>query len=287
MRADNDGFAREMSLHVVTHLLDKGILAGGGEVAFLDVAGEDGWLVGQEKETAQDDFFIGRKGQRQRVGRLARVQVGANFFQQVFLQLRMFVRAFHVLGDFFPPLFDRFDVGQHQFGGDDFDVAHGIHAARNVHDVGVLEAADDMQDGVHLADMAQKLVAQAFAVRRAFHEARNVHEFNRRGNEGLGFRDFCERFEPRFRHGDDAEVRLDGAERVVLRRSLVRTGDGIEQRGFPDVGQTDDSGLEHNKLFTAAARTHGGLPRCHKGTRVFVFSHFMLGQQPSDMHAII
>src|SRR5208283_2078674 len=57
---------------------------------------------------------------------------------------------------------------------------------------------------------------------------------------------FRERFEARFRHGDDAEVRFDGAKGIVLRRRLVRTGDGVEQRGFTHVGQTDDSSFEHN-----------------------------------------
>ena len=153
----------------------------------------------------------------------------------------MFVAALHVLGDFFPPLFDRFKVGQHQFGVDDFDVAHRVHAARDMDDVRVLEAAHDVHDGVHLADVAQKLVAQALAVRRAFHQAGDVHEFNRRRDERVDFGDLGERFEPRVRDGDDAEVRLDGAERVILRRRLVRTGDGVKERGFPDVGQADDS----------------------------------------------
>jgi hypothetical protein len=57
----------------------------------------------------------------------------------------------------------------------------------------------------------------------------------------IDFGDFGERFEPRIRDGDDAEVRLDGSEWIILRRGLVRTGDGVKERGLPDVGQTDDS----------------------------------------------
>jgi len=216
-----------MSLHVVTHLLNKGILAGGGEVAFLDVAGEDGWLVGQEEEAAQDDFFIGRKGSASVLAGLPVSKWAPTFSSRCSSNWRMFVRAFHVLGDFFPPLFDRFDVGQHQFGGDDFDVAHGVHAARDVHNVGVLEAADDVQDGVHLADVAQKFVAQAFAMRRAFHEAGDVHEFNRRGNEGLGFCDLASGSSRG--SGTETTPRFGSMVQkgVILRRRLVRTGDGI------------------------------------------------------------
>ncbi len=53
----------------------------------------------------------------------------------------------------------------HEFGVDDFDVAHGVNRAGDVVDVRVLEAADDLHDGVHLADVAEEFVAQTFAVR--------------------------------------------------------------------------------------------------------------------------
>jgi len=42
------------------------------------------------------------------------VQMGTNLFQQVFLQQRVFVPRFTSLA-IFPPFFDRFDVGQHEF----------------------------------------------------------------------------------------------------------------------------------------------------------------------------
>ena len=56
-----------------------------------------------------------------------------------------------------------FDVGQHQLGVDDVDVPGGIDAAVYMDDVLVLKAAHDVDDGVHLADVAEELVAQALA----------------------------------------------------------------------------------------------------------------------------
>ena len=47
--------------------------------------------------------------------------------------------------------------------------------------------------------------------------------------------------EPRVGHGDDADVRVDRAEGIVGRLRLAGAGDGVEQRGLADVGQTDDS----------------------------------------------
>ena len=48
----------------------------------------------------------------------------------------------------------RFEIGEDQFGGDGFDVAHGIDGAGDVMNVRVLEAAHDLHDGVHFADVA-------------------------------------------------------------------------------------------------------------------------------------
>ena len=110
----------------------------------------------------------------------------------------------------------------------------GIDAARHVHDVGVFEAAHHVRDRVGLADVRQELVAQALALRRAGHQARDVDEFHRGGHDLLGLDDLRQRVEPRIRHRHDAHVRIDGAERIVLRRDL-RARQRVEQRGLADV----------------------------------------------------
>ena len=49
-----------------------------------------------------------------------------------------------------------------------------------------------------------------------------------------------ERRQPRVRYFDDADIRLDGGERVV-RGQHAGPGQGIEQGGLADVGQADDA----------------------------------------------
>ena len=44
-------------------------------------------------------------------------------------------------------------------------------------DVGILEAAQHVDDGVDLADIAEELVAQPLALRRAAHQAGDIDEF--------------------------------------------------------------------------------------------------------------
>jgi hypothetical protein len=80
---------------------------------------------------------------------------------------------------------------KHQFGVDDLDVAHGIHAAGDVMDVCVVEAAHDLHNGVHFADVGEEFIAETLALRRALDEAGDVHEFNRRRNDDVRLGDFC------------------------------------------------------------------------------------------------
>ena len=50
--------------------------------------------------------------------------------------------------------------------------------------------------------------------------------------------------EPRVGDRHDPDVRVDGAERVVRRLRLRRAGERVEERGLPDVGETDDADAE-------------------------------------------
>ena len=107
-------------------------------------------------------------------------------------------------------------------------------------DVGVIKAANDMNNGVGIADIAEELVAETFALRRALDETRDIHELDR--GRGILFRlvHLREIVQPRVRHGDDADVRLDRAERIVRR---LRPGvcQRIEKRALAHIGQTHDT----------------------------------------------
>ena len=61
----------------------------------------------------------------------------------------------------------------------------------------------------------------------------------------VGLRDLRERLEARVGHRDDADVRLDRAERIVRRLGLARARQGVEEGGLADVRQPDDSGAQH------------------------------------------
>ena len=151
--------------------------------------------------------------------------------------------ALHVPGDFFQPLLDGLQVGQHQFGRHDLDVAHRVNVAGDVDDVRVFKAAHDLDERIHFADVAEELVAQALALRRAFDQAGDIHELDGRRDLRADLGDLAELRQARVRHTDDAQVGFDGAEGIILRRGLVRAGDGVEECGLPYVRKTDDACL--------------------------------------------
>src|SRR5690606_12673295 len=76
-------------------------------------------------------------------------------------------------------LLHRVEILEDELGLDGGDVRRGIDAVVDVDDVLVLEAADDVRDGVRLADVAEEGVAAALALARAADEAGDVDELHR------------------------------------------------------------------------------------------------------------
>ena len=84
-------------------------------------------------------------------------------------------------------LVDGLEVLEAELGVDGADVGDRIDAALDVDDVVVLEAADDVRDRVGLADVREELVAEALALGCAAHEAGDVDEVDRRGDDRFGW----------------------------------------------------------------------------------------------------
>ena len=142
-------------------------------------------------------------------------------------RLRLFgvlVPRFGQFGDFHLMFFGAFQIGQHQFRFDGVDIPQGIHRSVNVRHITVFETAHDVDDGVNLSDVAEELVAQPLAFAGAFHQTRDVHKGDLRGNNFLGPRQLGQRRQPTVRHPHFALIGLDGAKGVIgrLRRLRLR-----------------------------------------------------------------
>jgi hypothetical protein len=140
-----------------------------------------------------------------------------------------------------------FEVGEHQLGLDRLGIRDRIDLALDVRHVTVGEAAQHVDDRVHLADVAEELVAEPFTLRCAAHQPGDVDERQLRLDDLGRTGDLGERIQARIGHRDVADVGLDRAERVVgrLRRRGLRQR--VEKGGLADVRQAHD----------AAAETHG------------------------------
>src|SRR5947207_978404 len=94
----------------------------------------------------------------------------------------------------------------------------------------ILKTADNLHDRVHLSNVMQELIAEAFPGARTFHEASNIDELDRRRHDLRRVRylgEFCQAW---IRHSDDAYVWVNRAKWIILGRRLVGAGNGVKKR---------------------------------------------------------
>jgi hypothetical protein len=96
---------------------------------------------------------------------------------------------------------------------------------------------------ISAADVGEELIAEALALARAGDEPGDVDELDHRRHDALGRDDLDQRIEPGIGHRDDPVVGLNRTKRIV-RRLCAGVGQRVEQRGFADVGETDDADSE-------------------------------------------
>ena len=118
---------------------------------------------------------------------------------------------FHLLD----PVFHRLQVLDLQFHVHDFLVPDRVHGTVDMNDIAVVEAAEDVQDGVGFPDVREELVSETLSLGSALHQTGDVHDFHRGGNGALGLADLRKDLQALVRHIGGADIRFDGAERVV------------------------------------------------------------------------
>ena len=79
-----------------------------------------------------------------------------------------------------------------------------------------------MNNRVALADIRKELVAEALALGSALDKARDIDELDGRRCRFLRVAEFREKLKTLIRNGDDSDIRIDRAERIIrgLRASL-------------------------------------------------------------------
>ena len=194
-------------------------------------------LVRQQRDSGEQLCLLRRALHTAR--RFARVEGLAHALEEVQLRLVFLVGLEHLLR-LVDAAVEDLHIRKDQLEVDRLDVAGRVDAALDMHDIVVHKAAHDMHNRIHLADVRKELVAKPLSLGRAAHQPGDIHKLNRRGRVLLRVVHLSQLVQTLVRHSHDADIRLDGAERIVC-RLRPRVCDGVEQRAFAHVGQTDDT----------------------------------------------
>ena len=108
-------------------------------------------------------------------------------------------------------------------------------------DFTILKAAYHLHYRIHLANVAEKFVAHAFALRGAGHQPGDVHKLHGGRDDLRRILNRRQRLEPAIGHHHHADIRVDRAKRIIGRLRLARAGQCIEQRGFTDIRQPNNT----------------------------------------------
>ena len=208
-----------------------------GEDCLVDVEDEDDGLHGEEPEFA--DGLEVEAADREQLTALESVLRRVRRIEDRRVDL-LAADFLLVPGD---RLLDGLEVGEHQLSVDRLHVGCRVHRTVDVHHVVVGETTHDLSDRVGLADVREELVAQPLPLAGAAHDAGDVDERHRSGQDALAAEDLRELVEPRVRQVHHADVGLDRRERIVRCEHVV-LGECVEEGGLADVGQADDSDSE-------------------------------------------
>ena len=114
-----------------------------------------------------------------------------------------------------------------------------------MHDVIVIETAHDLDHGVGLADIGEKLISQSLTFRRSANEARDIDKLDCCGDDRFRLYDLGKWRETLVRDGNNTYIRLDRRKGIIRGERRFLGGQSIKQRRFSDVWQANNSGLKH------------------------------------------
>ena len=208
-----------VTLGVFAHLPDEGALA--LRIGFIDIGDEEDALGGDHPDLLEFDRLLW--GWVDRPDGFRGVECGKATLQDREARGGLLVAMRGGALGFVEEALGDLEVGEHQFRLDRVDVADGVDGTVDMGHIGIGEAADDMEDGVDLANVRKELVAQSLAFAGTLDEPGDVDESESRRNHLLCLDVRLDFGEPVIRDADDADIGLDRAEGVVRGRG-TRSG---------------------------------------------------------------
>lgn len=164
-------------------------------------------------------------------------------------------------------LFNKLDILQSQLFADNVEISCGVDVTLNVNNLGIVKATYDLEDGIDSANMRQEGVSKTSTRRGTTGETGNIVDGQVGGHNRLGLVLFHEPVEPLIGYDDAGLLGLNSGIRKVLgelsapcvidmvggqqqqrasysRIAKVALCNGLEQGGFANVGETDNTTLQ-------------------------------------------
>jgi hypothetical protein len=150
------------------------------------------------------------------------------------------------LDELFERLLDELNVLEAQLLGNDVQIAERVDVTLDVNDLGIVEAADDLEDGIDCANVGQEGISETGTSRRTAGKTSDVVDGQVGGNARLGVVLFDQPVVALIGDDDTRLFRVDGGIGKILRKSVTcavhrlratygrvterALGDGLEQR---------------------------------------------------------
>lgn len=136
-------------------------------------------------------------------------------------------------------LLGELDVLNAELVADDFQITDGVDITLDVDNLGIVEAADDLEDGIDGANVRQEGVTKTSTSGGTTGQTSNVIDSEVSRNLGLGLVLLAEPVEALIGNDDTGLFGVDSSVGEVGRVTKVALGNGLEQRRFTYVGETD------------------------------------------------
>src|SRR5690606_13692719 len=177
---------------------------------------------------------------------------GAQVFLQPFVEGQLFPNllfaAFSQLLSAVDSFFKRFEILEQELGVNDLDVTGRVDASGHVNDVFVRKATHDVDDGVDLPDVREKLIAEALPFGCPRDEPGNVDELDRRRHDPGRVRELAEPFQSGIRHRNHPDVGFDRTE-WIIRGFGSRATQCVKKGGLTNIRQPDDAAAKRHFLY--------------------------------------
>ena len=115
-------------------------------------------------------------------------------------------------------------------------------------DIWIGEVTHYLRYGIYLADVREEFISQSLPLGCSRYETRYIYKFYSGRYDLLRGVQGSQSVLPRVGHSHHADIGINSAEGIIGRFGAVGARERIEECAFADIGQSDDTDLEHNEV---------------------------------------